>query len=215
MSRGNVYEHFGARELALEDYSKAIDIDPLLADACSTGAAISTGNRAILIGPWPSTDRSIELKPQSAHAYNNRAITYDLKGDYDHSIADYNRAIALDPEDAATYNNRGYAYKTQGRPRSGHRQIRQGDQARSHLSMAYLNRAIASYGKDDYDRALADYTKALEHDLPAEKLAGTLLQSRSRMADETRMGPRDRRLTRAIRARPGQRKCLCVSRRGL
>ena len=49
-------------------------------------------------------DRSIELNPNDASAYNNRGVAYGLQGTHDRAIKDFNRAIEL---------NRGGSYYNQ------------------------------------------------------------------------------------------------------
>jgi Flp pilus assembly protein TadD len=44
----------------------------------------------------------------------NRGVSYHLKGDYRHAIADFNLAIELAPEEAKYYYDRGLAYKATG-----------------------------------------------------------------------------------------------------
>ena len=49
---------------------------------------------------------AIELKPDYAEAYNDRAFAYYLKGDFDRAITDYTRAIELRPNYPKAYNSR-------------------------------------------------------------------------------------------------------------
>ena len=61
--------------------------------------------------------RAIELKPDFAEAYNNRAYAtyskYDGTGD---PLADLNRAISLRPDFPHAYNTRGCVYMAAGQP---------------------------------------------------------------------------------------------------
>ncbi len=52
-------------------------------------------------------EKAIELAPDSAEAYNNRALILSRLHRYDEALASYNRALALKPELAELYNNRG------------------------------------------------------------------------------------------------------------
>jgi tetratricopeptide (TPR) repeat protein len=55
-------------------------------------------------------NRTIELAPNSAHAYNNRGVAYSELGSYRLAIQDFNRAIILKPEEATFRFNRGIAF---------------------------------------------------------------------------------------------------------
>lgn len=54
-----------------------------------------------------------ETPANQALAYNYRAFSYVVKGQYDLAVADYNKAIALKP-DADYYDSRGLAYEKEG-----------------------------------------------------------------------------------------------------
>jgi tetratricopeptide (TPR) repeat protein len=56
----------------------------------------------------------IRLYPQSAAAWNNRAVARVRLGDLNGAIRDYNRAIELSPSDAELYFNRGNALVAAG-----------------------------------------------------------------------------------------------------
>lgn len=54
--------------------------------------------------------RAVELDPQMAQAYNNRAYTYMVKKDYASALPDLDRAIELRPDYANALMNRGDIY---------------------------------------------------------------------------------------------------------
>ena len=122
---------------AIEDYNKAIALDPNYADAYNNRGAVYAKNSLIkalldknknprIADVYKNNadedyDRAIEdynkaiaLDPNYALAYARRGSAYDNKGQYDRAIEDYNKAIALDPNYAAAYNNRGLAYYKKG-----------------------------------------------------------------------------------------------------
>src|SRR6266566_5168821 len=96
-----------------------------------------------------------------AGAFNNRAIGYRLKGEYDRAIADYNQAIKLNAKFAAAYNNRGVAHDSKG---EYDRAIADYDQAikLKPSAEAYFNRGNAHLGKSHYDHAIDDYNQAIK-----------------------------------------------------
>jgi tetratricopeptide (TPR) repeat protein len=62
---------------------------------------------------------AIKLKPDYAHAYISRGITYNKLGQRQRAIDDYNEAVRLKPDDARAYGFRGGAYLLQGNNKRG------------------------------------------------------------------------------------------------
>lgn len=54
-------------------------------------------------------DKTLQLYPNFAEAYNNRGNSKAEVGRFDDAIADYDEALRLNPDDAKAYNNRGLA----------------------------------------------------------------------------------------------------------
>jgi lipoprotein NlpI len=99
--------------------------------------------------------------PIGGKAYGNRGIGYDLKGDHDRAIEDYNEAIKIDPEDAFPYNNRGNAYRGKGEYDRAITDYNKAIELDPKFAMAYNNRGAAYKGKGDNERAIADYSQAI------------------------------------------------------
>ncbi len=127
--------------------------------------------------------RAIEENPAHAKAYNNRGAAWYHKRDYDRAIADYTRALDIDRGYADAYNNRGAAWYHKGdydRAIADYTAALRGatlnppdmsGSAGSHsrekgispvYADLYNNRGAAWYHKKAYDRAIADYTSALQ-----------------------------------------------------
>ena len=54
-------------------------------------------------------DKTIDLQPDYASAYNNRGLVYEKLEHYDKAILDYNKALKLE-NSAIAYYNRGNTY---------------------------------------------------------------------------------------------------------
>ena len=70
----------------------------------------STALEAILTVQSQTIIGAIQLKPELAELYNNRAIAYVNKGDLERAILDYSEAIELQAHFSAAYFNRGVAH---------------------------------------------------------------------------------------------------------
>ena len=66
-------------------------------------------------------DKSIELNPDSAVAYNNRGHAKAVLGQHVEAIKDYDKAIRLNPDYALAYLNRGLAYLAVNQPEEARR----------------------------------------------------------------------------------------------
>lgn len=100
-------EYYGA----IEDYTKAIEINPNYANAYYN-RGIAKKNLEDYYGAIADFSEAIELDPDDAAAYYNRGFAKYYLEDYYGAIKDYTRAIELDPDlaaVAAAYNNRGNA----------------------------------------------------------------------------------------------------------
>ena len=97
-------------------------------------------------------------------AYNNRALAYYAKGNFDHAIVDYDQSIKLDPKNATAFNGRGSAYEAKG---DHERAIADYDQAiwlSSEYSYAHFGRGIANFYAGSLAKSLADFNRANELD---------------------------------------------------
>jgi tetratricopeptide (TPR) repeat protein len=84
-------------EKALEDFSRAIELDPSRADGY-VGRANTLNTLARYAESLPDYNRAIEIDPKLANAYANRGSAYSQLGQYKKAIADYEMALELDPE---------------------------------------------------------------------------------------------------------------------
>lgn len=73
-------------------------------------------------------NRTIELAPDLAYAYYNRAVYFAQRGDDDAAMRDYNRAIELAPRLVEAYYNRGLLLLAQGKAEQGIRDLSQAGQ---------------------------------------------------------------------------------------
>ena len=100
-------------------------------------------------------DKAIEIKPDFADAYYNRGLAYFKKGSSYNleprkkAIKDFTRAIELQPDFADAYYNRAVAYT---------------EQIHYHHKYSTIPPKFPSEDMDNYNKALTDYTRALDLD---------------------------------------------------
>ena len=151
---------------AKDDFSKAIELNPNLAEAYNhrglAEGGIANGNAGIeasLARALSDYNNAIKLKPNFAAAYYNRGNVFQAKGDWNSAKADFTVVINLKPKPdyvllAQTFLHLGRLAEREGNKTS----------ARINYSQAYFNRALAEQKKGDLDGALADYSKTIELD---------------------------------------------------
>jgi tetratricopeptide (TPR) repeat protein len=190
LDRGIMFAMRGDYEMAIEDFTEAVRMNPdlyaaymlrgraLLASMSkvtnvdenfsSVGFTVnisaSAEQQAVYDRALADYSQAIKLEPNSAKTYYERGCVYLNKGDKDRAIADYSQAIRLDPNYASAYNTRGSAYYGK---RDKDRAIADCNQALRldpNYALAYSSRAGAYSWKKDVNRAIADYSKAIKLD---------------------------------------------------
>ncbi|MBK6772492.1 MAG: tetratricopeptide repeat protein [Ignavibacteria bacterium] len=106
--------------------------------------------------------KAIELNPNYALAFHNRANVYNDLKEMNKALIDYNKAIALNPEYANSYNNRGTAYERLGETEKAIADYNKAIELNPNLTNAYNNRGIILDKLNINDKAILDYNKAIE-----------------------------------------------------
>jgi tetratricopeptide (TPR) repeat protein len=93
-NRGNANSRQGHYDLAINNYTKAIELDPNYIDAYLNrgNAYFEKGRIRLAIADF---DQAIELSPRYASAYNNRGMAYYSQGVKNQAIADIKKALEL------------------------------------------------------------------------------------------------------------------------
>ena len=159
--RGSNYSLQKKYELALDDFNKAMKLNPNLAMAYFGRGELYYYQQKyeLALADW---NKAIELNPNLAMAYNNRGGIYYNQQKYELALADFNKAIELDSKLAMAYNNRGGIYYNQQKYELALADYDKAIELDSKLAMAYSNRGgIYSLQQKD-ELALADFNKAIE-----------------------------------------------------
>jgi tetratricopeptide (TPR) repeat protein len=106
-----IWAQKGENDIALRDFSEAIQLDPNNKWAyLNRGVALKAKKE--YDNAISDFNEAIRLDPKIALAYCCRGILWKSKGEYDKALADYNEAIRLDPKDAEPWIGRAWLAAT-------------------------------------------------------------------------------------------------------
>ncbi len=164
ISRGLEYQYLGELDSAIQEFSKAIKLNPELSEAyIHRGVAYATTGK--VENALSDFNQAIAINPESHEAYFSRGNLYYDRGELDRAIADWTQAIDFSPEDSADYyNNRGNAYRLKGNLDQAMADLNQAIAIDPMLAFAYYNRSLAHEANGDINLAIADYDRAIEID---------------------------------------------------
>jgi tetratricopeptide (TPR) repeat protein len=159
-NQGVAYGGLKQYEKAIEDFSKAIDLNPKYADAYNNrGNAyreIKQHEKAI-----EDYNKAIEHNPNLAVAYNNRGLAYRKIKQYERAIEDHDKAIELNPKYAVAYNNRGNAYREIKQHEKAIEDYSKAIELNPKYADAYANRGITQLQtNEELDKAIEDFEHA-------------------------------------------------------
>lgn len=171
LNRGYAYWQKGSYDLAIADFTKAIELKP--------DYELAYGNRANLYAKKGNFDlaladlnKVIQLTPGNAVAYNDRGFIHRRMGNKELALADFDKAIQLygeSPKAYLVYFNRGLLRCTQGCSDLAFADYNMSIQLNPNFAEAYVERGSVYDIKHRFELAIADYNKAiqLKADIPA------------------------------------------------
>jgi tetratricopeptide (TPR) repeat protein len=104
---------------------------------------------------------ALELDQADAEAYYQRGVAYREMGNYGSAIADFTQAIALSDQ-PAYYNQRGWTHYLAQNYMAAMFDYDTALTLDPMLAEAYFNRSVLHAIHNDFERAQADYDRALE-----------------------------------------------------
>jgi len=111
--RAEIYQKLGNYKQALDDFNKAIEINPYHATGY-TGRGLLYANLGYYQQSIQDFDKAIRINPYDSELYYNRGLSYKLSGKYQQAIQDFNKAIQLNPRNIDAYLYRGFTYLYSG-----------------------------------------------------------------------------------------------------
>ena len=169
-------------EKAIEDYNKAIELNPNDAEVYT-----NRGNPYYKLKRYEKAiedySKAIKLNPNDAVAYYNRGNAYDELKRYEKAIEDYSKAIELNPNYVDAYNNRGNAYRELNQHEEAIEDYNKSIELNPKYAEAYSNRGIAYLlTNKDSDKAITDFKCArdLSEENDKERMLGFIAWAKAR-----------------------------------
>lgn len=160
--RAQAFNDLEKYDQAMADINKALAIDPGDENFYNTRGLTYYDMKKINLA-IADFNRAIEIDPVDEAFYVNRGDSYHLQYRNDLAIDDYGRALEINPQYDRAYNQRGNLYRDQGDYDLAiidyTRAIEINPQA-----LYFTNRGLAYQYLRQPEKALADYSKAVEKD---------------------------------------------------
>lgn len=185
VQRAVVYAEAGASAQAVEDYRRALGIDPAL-PGVHYDLAQELRKERMYLAAVDEYLKAIERDSLMVEAYNNLGITYQLMKDYDGAVRSFRKAIRLNPSYVKAYNNLGAALAESGDINGAISSFTQAIRRDPGYPNSYKNLAIAlMQGRRlrEAKKALEDYLRLVPGDASAAQILRDI--SRAVRADTT------------------------------
>jgi tetratricopeptide (TPR) repeat protein len=161
--QGLAYYELGELDKAIENFTKAIEINPNNVQAYNYRAR-AYNNTAKFEMAIADADKAITIDPNYSNAYVRRAYAYTNLEQPEKAVADCTKAISIDPKNADAYANRAIAYMHEEKPELAIEDSSQAMRLDPTGHKPYINRAGAYNNLGRFDEALADLTTAIKLD---------------------------------------------------
>ncbi|MDQ1027096.1 tetratricopeptide (TPR) repeat protein [Streptomyces umbrinus] len=158
--RGRELRHGGEYGRALEEYARALELDPELA-----WAHYGRGFTHRLMNDLPAAlaafDRADELAPDTGWIISERAETYRLSARFEEAVADFDRAVALDPTNDEALTGRAVCRQVLGRYDEALADFDRALSIDGEYVWALVRRARLRRDRGEPDEAFADFDRAV------------------------------------------------------
>ena len=160
-NRGSVYFDDKKYDLAINDFNKAIEINPdYFASYNNRGNVYSEqGKSEKAIEEY---SKAIELNPKFALAYKNRGLVFMKEKRNSEALKDFTKAIELNVDHEDAYINRGNLFRDEERNADAVNDYNKAIGINPFSAQAYFNRSILYMKERKHEEALKDFNKAIE-----------------------------------------------------
>ncbi|MEU5339630.1 MULTISPECIES: tetratricopeptide repeat protein [unclassified Streptomyces] len=159
--RGRELRHGGEHVRALEEYARALELDPELAWA-HYGRGFTLRLMDDLPAALAAFDRADELAPDTGWIISERAETYRLAARFEEAVTDFDRAVALDPTNDDVLTGRAVCRHALGRYDEALADFNRALSIDGEYVWALVRRARLRRTRGELDEAFADFDRAVE-----------------------------------------------------
>ncbi|MBO9703793.1 MAG: tetratricopeptide repeat protein [Sporocytophaga sp.] len=159
-NRGVEFNKSGEYKLAIEDFNKALELNPTHKEAYNNlGVALANlGKNKEAISAY---DKALKIHPNYVNALYNRGNSYAKLNQANTALNDYDQVLMLDPKYLSVYNNRGLVLKSLGKLKEALNDFDKAILFDPDNADAYSNRSMVKYALNDVKGAVEDNQKAM------------------------------------------------------
>ena len=159
--RADCYEELDKYEEAIEDYNKAIELNPDWWDLYSNRADCYKKHEQYEEA-LEDYSKAIELSPDLSLLYRDRADCYKELEQYEEAISGYSEAIKIKPDSDYSYQKRGQCYQKLEQYSKAIKDFTKAIEIDSDWYGYYRDRADCYKELEKYEEAISDYSKTIK-----------------------------------------------------
>jgi tetratricopeptide (TPR) repeat protein len=153
---GDVYSRRGDFAKAIEEYDRALAINPRYLAVLVNLADVYDN-----LGEWDKAlrqyEKALTVDPNVPKLHNNLGNMYNKMGKHDEALAEYGKAVALNPYYPDAYSNMGVAYMKKGEMKEAEAAIKKAIEVAPHYAAAKSNLAYLYEMQGEIDAAARVY----------------------------------------------------------
>ena len=157
---GDLFARIGRSELSVEQYGRAVALDP-----AHSGAQHHLANALHRLGQIDAAilayRETIALDPNNAAAHHNLGLALHRMGKFSEAIAHFRQALAIMPELAQAHASLGNAHRAMGEPDAAINHYRRALAIAPRSPEVHSNLGAVLHEIGDEDAAIASYQSAL------------------------------------------------------
>lgn len=161
LQRGIVNDKLDDADRAIEDFTKALAINPDLARAYN-GRAVVYSDKGDYENALKDHEQALRITPNAPGYLMNRGTTYRRMGRFAESVDDFDKAIRNNPTLPSAFNGRCYVLANWGKAREAIADCNRALRLRPGDPNILDSRGYAYLRMGDYRAAIADYDEAIK-----------------------------------------------------